>query len=147
LENFKKLQGNVEFYQNKCHPGNAPNTRRPCAKATDVWAQWVAGWPVNPTFQPPMSFHGGDAPQEIVEWNLRPGVGGGWAPWLADHVARLAGQHLANYRLNQVGSCSWDSYKYPTADGIQNTTLYVSFSTCKGSSLVVEAQAKPYRES
>jgi hypothetical protein len=31
----------------------------------------------------------------------------------------LAGQHLASYRLNQVGNCSWNSYKYPHADGIQ----------------------------
>jgi hypothetical protein len=37
LEHFKKLQGNVEFYKNRCHPGNAPYTRRPCAKATNVW--------------------------------------------------------------------------------------------------------------
>jgi hypothetical protein len=42
LEHFKRLQRNVEFYQNKCHPGNALRTRTPCAKATDVWAQWVA---------------------------------------------------------------------------------------------------------
>jgi hypothetical protein len=54
-----KLQGNVEFYQNKCHPRkgneelyqnkchprNAPDTRRLCAKATDMWAQWVASRP------------------------------------------------------------------------------------------------------
>jgi hypothetical protein len=48
-----------------------------------------------------------------VEWNLRSGVGGGRAPWPVGHVARLAGQHLVNYRLNQVDNCSWDSYKYP----------------------------------
>jgi hypothetical protein len=41
------------------------------------------------------------------------------------HVARLADQHLANYRLNQVSNCSEDSYKYPPADGIQHTTLYL----------------------
>jgi hypothetical protein len=45
LEHFKKLQGKMEFHQNKCHPGNAPDTRRQCAKATDQWAQWVAGRP------------------------------------------------------------------------------------------------------
>jgi hypothetical protein len=32
---------------NKCHPENAPDTRRQCAKATDVWAQSVAGWPIS----------------------------------------------------------------------------------------------------
>jgi hypothetical protein len=34
-------------------------------------------WPAGPTLQPPMSFLGDDALQEPVEWNLRPGVGGG----------------------------------------------------------------------
>jgi hypothetical protein len=29
--------------------------------------------------QPPISFFGGDALQEAVEWNLRPGVSGGYA--------------------------------------------------------------------
>jgi hypothetical protein len=67
---------------------------------------------------PPMSFHGGDALQEAVEGNLRPGVGGSRAPWVVGHVARPAGQHLASYRLNQVSNCSGDSYKYPPADGI-----------------------------
>jgi hypothetical protein len=43
LEQFRKLQGNLEFYQNKSHPENAPDTRRLCAKAINVWAQWVAG--------------------------------------------------------------------------------------------------------
>jgi hypothetical protein len=65
-----------------------------------------SGWPVGPTLQPPVSFLGSDALQEAVEWNLRPGVSGGRAPWLAS-------QHLANYRLNHVGNCPWDSYKYP----------------------------------
>jgi hypothetical protein len=84
-----------------------------------------SGWPPDPTLQPPVSLFSGDALQEAVEWNLRPGVGGGHDPWPADHVARTAGQHMANYRLNQVGNCNWDSYKYPSADGIWNTTLYL----------------------
>jgi hypothetical protein len=70
---------------------------------------WLAGqtpWAGGPTLQPPMSFLGSDTIQEVVEWNLRPGVGGGRAPWPADHVARPAGQHLANYQHNQVGNCS-----------------------------------------
>jgi hypothetical protein len=75
--------------------------RRPCEKATDVQAQWVAGQPNSlagrPTLQPPMSFLCGDALQEAIEWNPRPGVSGGRAPWLASHVARLADQHLASY--------------------------------------------------
>jgi hypothetical protein len=73
-----------------------------------------------------MSFLGGDALQVAVEGNPRPGVGGGRAPWLVGHVARLAIQHLASYRLNQVSNYSWDSYKYPTADGIHtHHTLHV----------------------
>jgi hypothetical protein len=38
-----------------------------------------SGWPAGPTFQPPMSFLGGDALHEAVEWNPRPGVSGGRA--------------------------------------------------------------------
>jgi hypothetical protein len=72
-----------------------------------------------------MSFLGIDTLQEVVEWNLRPEVCGGRTPWSASHVARPARQHLVNYQLNQVGNCSWDSYKYPPADGIQITTLYL----------------------
>jgi hypothetical protein len=52
LYNFKKLQVNVEFYQNECHPKNAPDTRRTCANATDMWSQWVAGWPNSMAGQP-----------------------------------------------------------------------------------------------
>jgi hypothetical protein len=43
---------------------------------------WLAGQtpcPVGPTLQPPMSFLGGDALQEVVEGNPRPRVGGGRA--------------------------------------------------------------------
>jgi hypothetical protein len=38
-----------------------------------------SGCPTSPTLQPPMSFLGGDALQEAVEWNPSPGVGGGHA--------------------------------------------------------------------
>jgi hypothetical protein len=70
LEHFKKLQGNVEFYQNKCHPGNAPT---------------------GPTLQPSVSFLGGDALQDAVEWNPSPEIDGGRAAWPAGHVAGPAG--------------------------------------------------------
>jgi hypothetical protein len=46
-----------------------------------------SGWPadqtpqpVGPTLLPPVSFLGGDALQEVVEWNPRLGVGEGHAP-------------------------------------------------------------------
>jgi hypothetical protein len=38
LEHFMKLQGNLEFQQNKCHHGDVPDRRRQCAKAADQWA-------------------------------------------------------------------------------------------------------------
>jgi hypothetical protein len=56
-----------------------------------------SGWPADSTLQPPVSFLGGDFLQEVIEWNSRLGVGGGRAPWPADHVARPAGQHLLGY--------------------------------------------------
>jgi hypothetical protein len=62
-----------------------------------------------------VSFLGCDALPEAVEWNLSFGVSDGRTPWPAGHVARLTGQHLVNYRLNQVSNRSWDSYKYPPA--------------------------------
>jgi hypothetical protein len=37
-----------------------------------------------------MSFLGGDALQEVVEWNPRHGVSGGRDPWPVSHVARPA---------------------------------------------------------
>jgi hypothetical protein len=65
-----------------------------------------------------MSFLGGDALQEAVEWNPRPGVSGGRFPG-------LAGQHLASYRLNQVSNCPCDSYKYPLLMKFTHTTHYL----------------------
>jgi hypothetical protein len=46
LENFKKLQGNLEFHQNKCHPRDVPDMRRRCAKAADQWAKGAASRPL-----------------------------------------------------------------------------------------------------
>jgi hypothetical protein len=48
---------------------------------------WPAGqtpWLVGPTLQPPVSFLGGVALQEVLKWNLRPRVGGGCASWSTD---------------------------------------------------------------
>jgi hypothetical protein len=45
FEHFKKSQGNLEFHQNKCHLGDVLDTKRQCAKATNQWAQRVAGRP------------------------------------------------------------------------------------------------------
>jgi hypothetical protein len=142
LEHFKKLQGNLEFHQNKCHPGNVPDTRQ-CANATDQWAQGVAGrpnpWLVSPTLQPLVGRLHGDTLQEAVTVNPKSKVSGGWTLWLPDHVDRPADHHLVSYRLNQVSNPSLDTYKYPPTGGNQHTTLYLLFSTCKGFGLVVVA--------
>jgi hypothetical protein len=45
LEHFRKLQENLLFHKNKCHPGDVPDLRRQCAKAANQWAQGVAGRP------------------------------------------------------------------------------------------------------
>jgi hypothetical protein len=99
--------------------------QRPLMCGPSGWPASQTPWMAGPTLQPTVSFLGGDALQEVVEWNPRPGVGGGRTTWLAGHVARPTGQHLVNYQLNHVRNCSWDSYKYPPADVIQNTTLYL----------------------
>jgi hypothetical protein len=100
------------------HLTRGGRVQRPLTCAPSGWPSGETPWPADPTLQPPMSFPGGVSLHEAEKWIPRPGVGGVRAPL-------PAGQHLASYRLNQVGNCSWDSYKYPPADGIQNTTLYL----------------------
>jgi hypothetical protein len=61
---------------------------------------WPAGqtpWPVDPTLQPLTCWLHGDTLQEAVEGNPKQKVGGGQTSWLAGHVARPAGHHLACY--------------------------------------------------
>jgi hypothetical protein len=53
---FKKLQGNLEFHQSMCHPGDVPDKRRQCTKATNQWAQGVAGRPGFMSVWPAASF-------------------------------------------------------------------------------------------
>jgi hypothetical protein len=83
------------------------------------------GWSVSPTLQPIAGLLHGHSLQKAVTRNLKLEVGGSqtWLP--PGHVARLAGQHLACYQLNQVGNSSLDPYKYPPANGIQDTTLFL----------------------
>jgi hypothetical protein len=102
LEHFKKLQENFEFHQNKCHPGDVPDTRRQCANATNQWAQGVASRPTR--------FHVGLARGFMCMCLHEKGkakavekVGGGKTTWPAGH-------HLVSYRLNQVGNPSFDPY-------------------------------------
>jgi hypothetical protein len=57
--------------------------QRPLTCGPSGWQAGQTPWLAGPTLQPPVSFVGGYALQEVVEWNLKPGVGGGRAPWLA----------------------------------------------------------------
>jgi hypothetical protein len=95
--------------------------QRPLTCGPNGWLADQTSWSVGPTLQPLVSFLGGDDLQKAVEWNSRPGVGGG-------HVARPASQHLVNYRLNQVSNCSCDSYKYPPPPIEFNTPHYTCSS-------------------
>jgi hypothetical protein len=61
----------------------------------------------------------------VVTRNLKLKVSGSQTRWSAGHVDRLASQHLACYRLNQVSNSSFDPDKYPPIDGIQDTILYL----------------------
>jgi hypothetical protein len=99
--------------------------QRPLMCGPIGWPASQTPWQAGPTLEPPVSFLGGDALQEVIEWNLRPELSGGHAPWPAGHVARPASQHLASYRLNQVGNCSWESYKYPLPMEFTHTTMYL----------------------
>jgi hypothetical protein len=74
-------------------------------------------------------------------------VSGGCSTQLAGHVAWLAGHHLAPNQHLQVDAGPIHPYKNPPRGESRHTTLYLLFSTCKGSGLVVVAQVKPYRES
>jgi hypothetical protein len=62
--------------------------------------RWTASQtlgPVDPTLQPLVGWLHGDTLQEVVEGYPKLKVGGGQTPWLAGHVARPTGHHLACY--------------------------------------------------
>jgi hypothetical protein len=77
LENFKKLQGNLEFHQNKCHPRDVPDTRRFYVGLTRGFMHTC--------------LH--------ENWNAKAveKISGGQTTCLAGHVARPADHHLASY--------------------------------------------------
>jgi hypothetical protein len=85
--------------------------QRPLMCGPSGWPADQTPWPASPTLQPPMIFFSGDALQEAVEWNLRPGVGGGRTSWPAS-------QDLANYRLIKSVTASRTPINTPAADGI-----------------------------
>jgi hypothetical protein len=59
------------------------HVQRPLMFGPGGWPASQTLWPVSLTLQPPMSFLGGDALQEAVEWSPRPEVSGGHASCLA----------------------------------------------------------------
>jgi hypothetical protein len=83
------------------------------------------GQPAGPSLQPLAGWLCGDTLQEVVEGNPKLKVGGGRTPWLAGHVARLAGHHLVCYQLNQVSKPSLDPCKYRPTTGNQGNTHYL----------------------
>jgi hypothetical protein len=53
------------------------------------------GWLVGPTLQPLGGLLHGHTLQQAVIRNPKLEVDGSWTRWLASHVVRLVGQHLA----------------------------------------------------
>jgi hypothetical protein len=108
LEHFKKLQGNLKFQQNKCHPEGVPNP-----------------WPAGPTMQPLTGWLRGDTLHEAIEGNPMLKASVGWTPWRAGHVARPVGNHLACYLFNQVVNPSLDPINTPYRWKSKQHTLLV----------------------
>jgi hypothetical protein len=76
LEHFKKLQENLEFHQNKCHPGGVPDMRRQWVKAANQWALGVADHPTPLVEGNLTGWLRSDTLQDAVEGNLKLKVGG-----------------------------------------------------------------------
>jgi hypothetical protein len=116
-------------------------TRRPHgAKPQVKGAQGPAGHGVGPR-------HGGYIHTSVHKSILCPRVSENWEAWPAGRVdGRLAIHHL---HTNSIKSVEADLYLYIRILMVEfrHMTLFLYFSTCKGSSLVVEAQEKPCRES
>jgi hypothetical protein len=106
LEHFKKLQGNLKFHQNKCHPGDVPDMRRQCAKVADQWAQGVAGRSARFYLGLAYGFVHTSLHEKGKAKTVEK-VGGGQTTWLTGHMARPTGHHLASYQLNQVVTPPW----------------------------------------
>jgi hypothetical protein len=73
-------------------------------------------------------------------------VSGNRLEWSAGHMdGRPTIHHLQTNSIRSVEN-PFDLYIRVLTVELTHTTLYLQFSTCKGSSLVIEAQAKPCRE-
>jgi hypothetical protein len=107
------------------HLTRGGSVQRPLTSGPRGWPAGQTPWPVGPTLQPFVGLLHGHTLQEAVTRNMNLEVGASQTWWPTDHVARPPDQHLVCYRLNQVGNSSLDPYKYPPADEIQDTTLYL----------------------
>jgi hypothetical protein len=119
-------------------------THRPCgAKPQVKGAQRLASQTLS-RFRPRLSGYVHTSVQRRI---LCSRVGGNQEEWRAGHVdGRPAVHHLQN---NLIMSMEAPLYPYIGIPVVEFThiTLFLYFCTCKGSDLVVEAHAKPYRES
>jgi hypothetical protein len=89
------------------------SVQSPLTSGLRGWAGGQTPWPAGPTLQPLTGFLHGHTLHEAVTRNLKLEVSGSQTRWLADHMARLTGQHLMCYLINQVSNSSFDPYKYP----------------------------------
>jgi hypothetical protein len=136
LEHYKKIRNSTKISVTPgIHLTQGCHVQRPLMCGPSGWPAGQTPWPIGPTLQPPLSLLGGDALQEAVEWNPRLGVGGG-----------RPANTLRIIDLIKLVTAPGTPINTPHADGIQHTTLYLLFSTCKSSGLIVEAQVKPCRE-
>jgi hypothetical protein len=87
------------------------SVQRPMSSRPSGWPTSQTPWMANTTLQPLTGWPCGDTLQEAVEGNPKLKVGGGRIPWLAGHMARQTGHHLACYQLNQVSNPSLDPSK------------------------------------
>jgi hypothetical protein len=101
------------------------SVQRPLTSGPRRWPAGQTPWPASPTFQPLVGWPHRHDLQEAITRNPKLEVSGSWTRWPLGHMARLANQHLACYQLNQVDNSSLDPYRYPPANGIQDTTLYL----------------------
>jgi hypothetical protein len=116
--------------------------KRQCAKATDQFAQEVAGRPVFETVRAKTSWTCVYMRREAMVVEK---VSGGQTHWSTGHVARLTGHHFASYCPSQVGGASPWPYKYPLLVNVDTHTPHFGDSTCKAPILSVVARRRLVR--
>jgi hypothetical protein len=75
--NYKEIRNSTKISVTLgIHLAHGGRVQRPLMCGTSGWLAGQTPWLASPTLQPPVSFLGGDALEEAVEGNLRPGVSG-----------------------------------------------------------------------